>query len=109
TVSVPSGSTAIVSDTAGNVQRLTPAQISGLPGIGVTELFSSNANVNFNVAQTAAILASGLTVAAAGTDTVTENFANGDYSVFENGALITQKSINADGSYDIAHFNVSGL
>ncbi len=65
--------------------------------------------MSYSVAQTAAILSSGLTVAAAGSDTVTENFANGDYSVFENGALITQKSVNADGSYDIAHFDVSGL
>jgi len=108
-VSVPSGSTAIVSDTAGNLQKLTAAQISGLPGISVTELYSNNANVNFSVAQTSAILASGLTVAATGSDTVTENFATGAYSVFENGLLITQKSVNADGSYDIAHFNVSGL
>ena len=46
TVSVPSGSTAIVSDTAANLQKLTAAQIAGLPGIGVTELFSDNANVS---------------------------------------------------------------
>ena len=103
------GSTVEVSDTAAHLQALTAAQITALPGIGVSELLSTNANVSYSVAQTAAILASGLTVAAAGSDTVTENFANGDYSVFENGALITQKSVNADGSYDIAHFNVSGL
>ena len=109
TVSVPSNSTAIVSDTAGNLQKLTAVQISGLAAIGLTELFSNNANVNYSVVQTSAILASGLTVAAAGSDTVTENFANGDYSVFENGSLITQKLVNADGSYDLAHFNVSGL
>jgi hypothetical protein len=29
--------------------------------------------------------------------------------VYESGALIKQKSVNADGSYDIAYFNVSGL
>ena len=108
-VSVPTGSTAIVSDTAGNLQKLTATQISGLSGIGFTELYSNNAKVSYSVAQTSAILASGLTVAAAGSDTVTENFANGNYSVFENGSLTTQKSVNADGSYDIAHFNVSGL
>ena len=98
-----------MSDTAGNLQKLTAAQISGLPAIGVSELYSTNANANYSVAQTTAILSSGLTVAAMGSDTVTENFANGDYSVFENGSLITQKSVTADGSYDIAHFNVSGL
>jgi hypothetical protein len=108
-VSVPADSTAIVSDTAANLEKLTAAQISGLAAIGVTELFSNNANVTYSAAQTSAILASGLTVAAAGSDMVTENFANGDYSVFQNGSLITQKSVNADASYDLAHFDVSGL
>jgi hypothetical protein len=102
-VAAPGGSVT-VSDTAGHLQALTVAQINGLPGIGVSGLVSTNANVSYSVAQTSAILADGLTVAAAGTHTITENFNNG-YSVFESGALITQKSVNADGSYDIAHFN----
>ena len=84
-MSAPTGSTVEVADTAAHLQALTAAQIAGLPGIGVSELISNNANVSYSVAQTAAILASGLAVAAAGSDTVTETFANGAYSVFENG------------------------
>ena len=105
----PAGSKVEVSDTAAHLKALTAAQITALPGIGVSGLISNNANVSYNVAQTTAIIASGITVAAAGADTVTENFASGAYSVFENGSLITQKSVNGDGSYDIAHFDVSGL
>ena len=108
-LSAPAGSTVEVSDTAAHLQALTAAQLTALTGIGVSELLSTNANVSYSVAQTAAILSSGLTVAAAGPNTVTETFANGDYSVFENGALITQKSVKADGSYDIACFDVLGL
>ena len=40
---------------------------------------------------------------------MTENFADGDYSVYQSGALIQQKSVNADGNYDIAYFGVTGL
>ena len=40
---------------------------------------------------------------------MTENFADGAYSTYEAGDLIAQKSVNADKSYDIAHFDVSGL
>ena len=35
--------------------------------------------------------------------------ANSACTAFENGALVMEKSVNADGSYDIAHFDVSGL
>jgi hypothetical protein len=47
-------------------------------------------------------------VSTAASYTVTENFANGNYSVYQNGQLIQQKSVNPDGSYDIAYFNVTG-
>jgi hypothetical protein len=67
---------------------------------------STNANVSYTSAQTAAILSSGLNASASGSFTVTENFANGDYSVYQGGQLIQQQSVNADGSYDIAYFDV---
>jgi hypothetical protein len=87
---------------------LTASQISGLPAIGVTGLVSTNANVSYTSDQTAAILSSGLSVSAAGSYTVTENFANVNYLIYQYGQLIQQKSVNPDGSYDIAYFNVTG-
>ena len=63
----PAGSKVEVSDTAAHLKALTAAQITALPGMGVSGLFiSNNANVSYNVAQTTAIIASGITVAAAG-------------------------------------------
>ena len=87
---------------------MTATQISGLTAIGATGLVSTNANVSYTSDQTAAILSSRLSVSASGSHTVTENFANGDYSVYQGGQLIRQKSVNPDGSYDIAYFNVAG-
>ena len=78
------------------------------PAICVTGLVSTNANVSYTSAQTAAILSSGLNVSASGAYTVTENFANGNYSVYRGGELIQQKSVNPDGSYDVAYFDVTG-
>src|SRR5271165_3906503 len=107
-VSAPAGDTVLVSDTAAHLEGLTASQIDGLTAIGVTGLVSTNANVSYTSAQTAAILSSGLNVSAAGSDTVTENFANGNYSVYQGGQLIQQKSVNPDGSYDNAYFDVTG-
>ena len=94
-VSAPPGDTVLISGTAANLEALTASQIGGLPAIGVTGLVSTNANVSYTSAQTAAILSSGLNVSASGSYTVTENFANGDYSVYQGGQLIQQKSVNA--------------
>ena len=107
-MSAPSGDTVLISDTAAHLEGLTASQIDGLTAIGVTGLVSTNANVSYTSAQTAAILSSGLSVSAAGSYTVTENFANGNYSVYQGGQLIQQKSVNPDGSYDIAYFDVTG-
>jgi hypothetical protein len=107
-VSAPAGDSVVISDTAANLGALTASQISGLPAIGATGLVSTNANVSYTSDQTAAIIQSGLSVSAAGSFTVTENFANGNYSVYQNSQLIQQKSVNPDGSYDIAYFNVTG-
>ena len=87
---------------------MTAAQISGLAAIDVAGLASNNTNVSFTSAQTAAILSLGLSVSTPAGDTVTENFANGDDLVYANGKLIQQKTVNADGSYDIAYTNVTG-
>ena len=107
-VSAPAGDAAQIADTAANLETLTTSHIDGLAGIGVTGLVSTNANVSYTSAQTAAILSNGLDVSASGSYTVTENFANGDYSVYRGGQLIRQKSVNSDGSYDIAYFDVTG-
>ena len=107
-VSAPPTDTVVISGTAANLEALTASQITGLSAIGATGLVSTNANVSYTSAQTAAILASGLSVSAAGSYTVTENFAGGNYSVYRSGQLIQQKSVNSDGSYDIAYFGITG-
>jgi hypothetical protein len=43
-----------------------------------------------------------------GSHSVTENFADGDYSVYQGGQLIRQESVDPDGSYDVVHFDVTG-
>ncbi len=100
--------TVLISGIAANLGALTASEINGLPAIGVAGLVSTNANASYSSAQTAVILSSGLTVSAAGSYTVTENFANGDYSVYQGGQLIRQKYVNSDLSYDIAYFDVAG-
>jgi hypothetical protein len=107
-LSAPAGDRAQVSDTAAHLQGLTASQIDGLSAVGVAGLVSTNANVSYTPTQTAAILSSGLNVSAPASDTVTENFANGDYSVYQGGQLIQQQTVNPDGSYDIAYFGVTG-
>ena len=107
-VSAPPGDTIQISDSAANLEGLSASQIGGLTAIGVSGLVSTNANVSYTSAQTAAILSSGLSVSASGSNTVTENFANGNYSVYQSGQLIQQQSVNPDGSYDVAYFGVTG-
>jgi hypothetical protein len=65
--------TVAVSDTAANLQALTASQINGLSAIGVTALVSTNADVSYTSAQTAALLSSELSVSASGSFTVTEH------------------------------------
>jgi hypothetical protein len=87
-VSAPSGDSVVISGTAAHLESLTATEIGGLAAIGVTGLVSTNANVSYSPTQTAAILSSGLNVSALGAHTVTENFA--------------------DGAYSVAHFNMIG-
>ncbi len=107
-VSAPASDAVLIVDTAAQLETLTARQIDGLAAIGVMGLVSMGANVSYSSTQTAAILAGGLSVAALGSHTVTENFANGDYSVYQGGQLIRQKSVKPDGSCDVAHFGVTG-
>ena len=87
-VSAPPGDTVVISGIAANLEALTASEIAGLSAIGATGLVSTNANVSYSSTQSAAILSSGLSVSAAGSHTVTENFANGNYSVYQGGQLI---------------------
>jgi hypothetical protein len=107
-VLVTAGDTAILSDTAANLVTLTAAHIAALPALGVSALYASNAPVSYNAAQTAAIVASGLAVAAKGASSVTENFADGGYQIYANGVLTQQKIVASDGSYEIAYTHVTG-
>ena len=107
-LAAPAGSTVGVSDTAANLQALTAAQITALTSVGIDYLNATNANVSYAAAQTSSIVTAGLTLTAAGADTVTENYSNGNYSVYRSGHLIQEKNVNADFSYDIAYFNVTG-
>jgi hypothetical protein len=89
-VTAPPGDIVQISDTAAHLEGLPAGQITGLTVVGVAGLVSTNANVSYSPTQTAAILSSGLNVSVSGAYTVTENFANGDYSVYQGGQLIQQ-------------------
>jgi hypothetical protein len=68
--------TVTVSDTAANLEGLTAGQIDGFSAIGVSRLVSTNANVSYTSAQTAAILKHDIKVSATGSFTVTEHATN---------------------------------
>jgi hypothetical protein len=76
TVTAPAGLSVTVQDTAANLEGLTAHQIDGLKAIGVTGLVSTNANVSYTSAQTAAILKNDISVSATGSFTVTEHATN---------------------------------
>ena len=76
-LSVPSGSLATVSDTAANLEAMSPSQISSLGTLGVSGLRATDNNVTFNVTQVSAILGADLNVSAAGSHSVKELFLNG--------------------------------
>ena len=63
-VSVPSGDSVMLLDTAANLQALTAAQIQALPAIGVTGLVATNASVKFTVAKANALEAAHIGVSA---------------------------------------------
>ena len=105
-LSAPMSSVVEVSDTAAHLQALTAAQTRRCLGIGIDELYSTS-EVGF--APPRPPRSGGRHVTGGGdANTVTENFANGNYSVFQGGALVQQKSIKADTSYDIAYLAVTG-
>jgi hypothetical protein len=108
TLAAPAGTQVTLMDNASVINAFTPAQIAAAAAYGVTQLHGRFGNINLSVADTAAVLAAGLSVVEDGAGTVTENFADGGYKVYSQGALIAQKSLNADGSYDVANYAVTG-
>ena len=88
-VSAPTGDFVTLSDTAANIATLTAAQIAGLEAIGVTAIAATNASVSLSVAQTSAVNTAGLSVSAPANDTVTEHNADGSYNVHYYGVTGT--------------------
>ena len=103
-----SAASTILADTATTLQGLSGATIAALAGAGVKTLYATDSSLSFTPGQTAAILANGLSASAAGAGAVTENFANGAYSTYANGALLQQKSVNGDGSFSIDYAQITG-
>jgi hypothetical protein len=111
-LSVQSGAAAMVYDYGVNLGTmlagLTAAQLSSLrTNIGFTVLEASN-GVSFTAPQTSALLVAGFSVSEIGANTATENFSNGNYSVYQYNLLAQQKTVDADGSFDIGYYNVTG-
>ncbi len=77
--------TVTVSDTAAKLEGLTASQIDGLTAIGVTGLVSTNADVSYTSAQTAAILKNDINVSASGSFTVTEHATQNETFVYGPG------------------------
>jgi hypothetical protein len=105
-VSTPAGEHVRISDTAGNLQKLTSAQISKLSAIGATELFSRNGTVSYTASQTSALTAGG--VSTTGTSRVIQNFDDGSFLVYRDGVLIQQKSVLPGGGYLMYYGNLKG-
>jgi hypothetical protein len=75
--------------------------------VGVSVLEASN-NVSYTIAQTSALLSAGFNIMEVGSNTVTEN-SNGNYSVYQhNNMLVQQKTVNTDGTYDLAYYHLTG-
>ena len=107
TLSAPVGDIVALSDTAADIAKLTTTHLSDLVAAGITTLNVTSGALTFSVAQMG-VLPGGLAVTETGTATVTEDSATG-YATYEKDERIAQKTLNGDGSYDIAHFEVSGL
>jgi hypothetical protein len=111
-LTVQSGAPAIVYDTASNLEtmltNLSATQLSNLrTDIGFTALEASN-SVSYTAAQTTALLNVGFNISEVGATTATENFSNGNYLIYQYNELVQQKSVNADRTYDIAYYSVTG-
>jgi anti-sigma factor ChrR (cupin superfamily) len=70
-ISVSSGDTVTVSDTATHIDAMTVNQIAGLASIGVTGVTASDASLTLSVAQASAFASAGVSVAAPAQETVT--------------------------------------
>jgi hypothetical protein len=111
-VSVPMNQNVIIYDSAANLQTmlgtLNSTQLQSLKTmVGVSVLEASN-NVSYTIAQTSALLSAGFNIMEVGSNTVTEN-SNGNYSVYQhNNMLVQQKTVNTDGTYDLAYYHLTG-
>ena len=101
-VSAPSGDFVTLSDTAANIATLTAAQIAGLEAIGVTAIVATGASLSLSVAQTSAVTTAGLSVSAPANDTVTEHNADGSYDIHYYGVTGTFQGVSY-ASYDYAY------
>ena len=70
-ITVPAHDTVTISDTAAQIETLTAAEISALPGVGVTAIDATDASVTLTVAQAVALEGVSIPVAAPVGDTVT--------------------------------------
>jgi hypothetical protein len=92
-------------DTAVDLEALSAGQISALAGEGVAALVAGDASVAYDSAQTAAIVAAGLSLGAPAGDFASETFADGSSEVFEFGAggelsaLVTTEPGGASNAY----------
>ena len=95
-------------DTASDLEALLNTQITALASEGVTELTASDATVNYNGQQTAAILAAGLAVTAPANDKVVESQAapldNYSYFFGPTGALTKFATYHADKTSEIIFY-----
>jgi autotransporter passenger strand-loop-strand repeat protein/ELWxxDGT repeat protein len=69
-VSVPTGDTVTVTDSASAIEAMTPAEIAALAASGFTAITANDASVAFSVAQAVALQPGGLVVSAPADDTV---------------------------------------
>ena len=75
-LTVPTGSTVTVADTAANLQTLTASQITALHGVGITALISTTTSIPFNVAQVLSLQAAGISLNVPPGTTVTDTASN---------------------------------
>jgi hypothetical protein len=101
----------VVQDTGAHLESLTAAEITGLKTVGVMALAASDASPHFDAAQSAALEAADMTIAAPANDSASEAFADGSSVVFDFGAddqLATEVATGADGSEVVSTFNITG-
>jgi hypothetical protein len=98
-----------VADKGAKLKKLTVSQINALAADGVkTLLATTDINLTFTAAQSAALIADKIDVLAQPGHTLTETLSGGGYAEYSDAGLVLQKTVNTDGSYDIHHFQNPG-